>query len=80
MREMPSVIHDPITAEGIDVPALSRDKWYEAVVALVGRHLTDEEMARVAKCAKNNWTVVVTAEDILGRQLTPEEVVARRKW
>lgn len=80
MRKMPSVIHDPITGEGIELPCLVAGDWSAAVVALVGRTLTEQEKARVTQCYNHNWSVRVTAEDILGRSLTAEEVQERKTW
>lgn len=81
MRTMPSTIEHPFNPKlSITLPTLTGDKWLAAVCALVGRELTEGEQSRVKRCLTHNWSVRATAEDILGRDLTYEEVEARRHW
>jgi len=67
----------PIETVDGPIPALLPDKWAELVGALIARPTTKEEKQRIEKMARHNWTARIVAEDILGRDLTTEEVEER---
>ncbi len=67
----------PTETAGGPIPALMPDKWADLVEALIARSITTEEKQRIEKMARHNWTARIVAEDILGRDLTTEEVEER---
>lgn len=62
------------------LPAVSDEVWLNGVKSLVARDLTTAELDRCEKMARHNWSIIVAAEDILGRAISREEVEARRNW
>lgn len=71
--------HMPIETPDGKIPALPADEWARLVAALIGRPTTEVENDRIEKMARHNWTVRVVAEDIVGRDLTEEEVANARR-
>ncbi len=82
MRTMPRVIaaDKDLGTPTFALPAVSGDVWLNGVKALVARDLTPAELDRCERMARHNWSIIVAAEDILGRTITHEEVEARRNW
>lgn len=82
MRIMPQVIEADkfLRTPTIALPTLSADRWNNGVRALVARDLTPVESARCDEMARHNWSLIVVAEEILGREFTPEEVESRKNW
>ena len=73
MRHMPSQITDD-AGNVVSIP-IAND-WTGSVLRLVGRPLTTEETAKLARLRSHNWTVRLAAEMILKRDVTIEELRA----
>ena len=69
MQTMPTIMSD-----GVQVPTLPAGEWNRLVLAMIGRPITPEERRKIQRMAGHNWTARVTAEAILNRDLTSQEL------
>jgi len=65
--------------EVVNIPSLPGDDWCALIDRLVGRPLTADELRVRDRMGDANWTARVTAEFLLHRKLTNEEVTERSR-
>lgn len=75
MQTMPTQTTPTYDIPSVEIPAIPMTEWNTLVRAWIGRPVTPQEEQRIEQMARHNWTARVVAEDILGRDLTTEEVM-----